>query len=207
MIASVRGTVLALGLDHVVVEVGGVGLALVSPPRVLAGLHVGSEAHLFTSFVVREDSLTLYGFTTADERDLFDTLLGVSGIGPRIGLAMLAVLAPDEVRAAVSAEDVATLTRVPGIGRKGAQRLVLELKDRLPAPVPAAGSLDSSSPHTAAPWAEQVSAALVGLGWAARDASTALEAVSGQATEMLDRTGTVDVPALLRAALRSLDRS
>lgn len=207
MIASVRGTVVALGLDQVVIETGGVGIALPCPPRVLADLQIGREARLFTSLVVREDSLTLYGFTTDEERDLFDTLLGVSGIGPRLGLAMLAVLTPDEVRSAVSTEDVATLTRVPGIGRKGAQRLVLELRDRLTAPTTTTGSPDSSGAPAAGPWAEQVSAALVSLGWGAREATAALDTIAGQATEMIESTGTVDVAALLRAALRSLDRS
>lgn len=208
MIASVRGTVVALGLDQVVIETGGVGIALPCPPRVLADLKVGSQAHLFTSLVVREDSLTLYGFTTDEERDLFDTLLGVSGIGPRLALAMLAVLTPDEVRSAVSTEDVATLTRVPGIGRKGAQRLVLELRDRLTAPMASTmGATDTTRAPAAAPWAEQVSAALVSLGWGSREANAALDAIAPQASEMVEATGTVDVAALLRAALRSLDRS
>ncbi len=205
MIASLRGTVAALGLDRVVVETGGVGLAVACPPRVLGDLRVGEPAHLFTTLVVREDALTLYGFATDDERDLFDTVLGVSGIGPRLGLAMLAVLTPDEIRTAVSSEDTATLTRVPGVGRKGAQRLVLELRDRLVAP--AATAPQPAGPGVAAaPWADQVMAALVGLGWGAKDAAGALDAVAPEAASMSE-TGDVDVPALLRAALRSLDRT
>jgi Holliday junction DNA helicase RuvA len=196
--------VAALGLDRVVVETGGVGLAVVCPPRVLGDLRAGEPAHLFTTLVVREDALTLYGFATDDERDLFDTVLGVSGIGPRLGLAMLAVLTPDEIRTAVSSEDTATLTRVPGVGRKGAQRLVLELRDRLVAP--AATTTQPAGPGpAAAPWAEQVTAALVGLGWGAKDAARALDVVAPQAASMSE-TGDIDVPALLRAALRSLDR-
>jgi Holliday junction DNA helicase RuvA len=208
MIASLRGTVVALGLDHVVVETGGVGLYLPCPPRVLADLRVGSTVHLHTSLVVREDSLTLYGFASTDERDLFEVLLGVSGIGPRLAMAMLAVLSPDEVRTAVATDDLATLTRVPGIGRKGAQRLVLELKDRLPAfalPADHGGGAATATPSQA--WAEQVSAALVSLGWGARDAAAALEAVAPAATQMIEQQGEPDVPALLRTALRSLDRA
>lgn len=206
MIASLRGTVAALGLDRVVLETGGVGLSVACPPRVLADLRTGAQAHLFTTLVVREDDLSLYGFATDDERELFDTLLGVSGIGPRLGLAMLAVLTPDEVRTAVSTEDVATLTRVPGIGRKGAQRLVLELRDRLTALGAPVTATPSASGATGA-WAEQVSAALVSLGWGAKDASAALDAVASDATAMLEAGDDIDVPALLRAALRSLDRS
>lgn len=204
MIASVSGRVAALGLDHLVVETGGVGLLVPCPPRVLAGLQPGQEVRLSTSLVVREDSLTLYGFGGDDERALFEVLLGVSGIGPRLAMAMLAVLTPDEVRAAVAAEDVATLTRVPGIGRKGAQRLILELRDRLPT---AAATADTAAPaSTHAGWAEQVAAALVGLGWGARDAEAAVESVRPTAVEMTERDGRPDVPALLRVALRSLDR-
>jgi len=207
MIASIRGTVIALGLDHVVIETGGVGVYLPCPPRVLADLTVGQPASLATVLVVREDSLTLYGFTAVDERELFEVLLGVSGIGPRLAMAMLAVLTPDEIRAAVATDDLATLTRVPGIGRKGAQRLVLELKDRLGPAVGAPPSTDGATPPVApAPWAEQVSAALVSLGWGTREAAAALEAVAPQAAEMIETSGTPDVAGLLRVALRSLDR-
>jgi Holliday junction DNA helicase RuvA len=168
---------------------------------------VGEPARLASSLVVREDSLTLYGFTTDDERGLFEQLLGVSGIGPRLAVAMLAVLAPDEIRLAVASDDLTTLTRVPGIGRKGAQRLVLELKDRIGAPVGTADALGlTGSPAGSAPWADQVSAALVGLGWGAREAAAAVDAVAPTAQEMIDRAGAVDVAVLLRTALRSLDR-
>lgn len=203
MIASVSGRVAALGLDHLVVETGGVGLLVPCPPRVLAGLRTGQEVRLSTSLVVREDSLTLYGFGSDDERTLFEVLLGVSGIGPRLAMAMLAVLTPDEVRAAVAGEDVATLTRVPGIGRKGAQRLILELRDRLPA----AAAVDVGAPASdQVGWAEQVASALVGLGWGARDAEVAVESVRPTAVAMAEEDGRPDVPALLRIALRSLDR-
>jgi len=208
MIASLRGTVIAVGLDHAVVETGGVGLFLPCPPRVLADLVVGEQVRLSTSLVVREDSLTLYGFTTNEERQLFDVLLGVSGIGPRLALAMLTVLGPDEIRAAVAADDITTLTRVPGIGRKGAQRLVLELKDRLTPlpPMAEAGMPGGMALPVQGAWAAQVSAALVSLGWGARDAATALDAVASTAAAMTDDAGEPNVAELLRLALRSLDR-
>lgn len=208
MIASIRGSVVALGLDSVVLQTGGVGLAVACPPRVLADLTIGEQARLATSLVVREDSLTLYGFGTDDERELFDVLLGVSGVGPRLALAMLAVLTPDEVRTAVATDDLATLTRVPGIGRKGAARIVLELKDRLAIVVAAAEQPATRSiGGQVAPWAEQVSAALVSLGWGAKDAAAALDAVAPLAAQMTEQTGQPDIPALLRRALRSLDRT
>ncbi len=131
MIASVRGRVLSIRLDAAVVEVGGVGLLVQATPATLAGLRVGGEAELATTLVVREDALTLFGFADADERAVFEIVQTVSGIGPRLALAMLAVHTPDGLRAAVAGQDLAALTRVPGIGRKGAQRIVLELADRL----------------------------------------------------------------------------
>ena len=134
MIAAVRGEVLEIGLDHAVVEVGGVGLAVHATPATLARLRRGDQARLATSLVVREDSLTLFGFADAEERDLFTLLQTVSGVGPRLALATLAVLSPDALRAGLADGDVATLTRVPGIGRKGAERLVLELRDKVVAP-------------------------------------------------------------------------
>ena len=139
MIASVRGRVLAVRLDAAVVEVGGVGLLLQATPATLAELRPGAEAELATSLVVREDALTLFGFADADERDVFEIVQTVSGIGPRLALAMLAVHTPDGLRTAVAGGDLTALMKVPGIGRKGAQRIVLELTDRLGAPSAAAG--------------------------------------------------------------------
>ena len=183
MIASVTGQVLSLRLDAAVVQVGGVGLLLQATPATLAELRLGQEATLATSLVVREDSLTLFGFADADERDTFEAVQTVSGIGPRLALAMLAVHTPDGLRRAVAMQDLTALTKVPGIGRKGAQRIVLELTDRLGAPVSA--SIDSlpAAPASAVPpqeaWRQQVTDALVGLGWQARQASEALDAVAG----------------------------
>jgi Holliday junction DNA helicase RuvA len=202
VIASVRGRVLAVRLDAAVVEVGGVGLLVQATPATLAELRPGSEAELATSLVVREDALTLFGFADADERDVFEVVQTVSGIGPRLALAMLAVHTPDGLRAAVSAGDLTALMKVPGIGRKGAQRIVLELTDRLGAPTSAA---PAAAPVTAGPaWRDKVVDALVGLGWSAKQAADAVEAVADPDD---DGNGAPDVPGTLRAALRHLGRS
>jgi Holliday junction DNA helicase RuvA len=202
VISSVRGEVLEIGLDHAVVEVGGVGLAVQATPGTLAGLRRGEQARLATALVVREDSLTLFGFADAEERELFGLLQTVSGIGPRIALATLAVLTPDALRRALADGDVTTLTRVPGIGRKGAERLSLELRDKVVAPVaPAAPAAGAAALPVAAnganPRRDQVVEALVGLGFAAKPAEQAVDvALAGDAA--------ADASALLRAALTRL---
>src|SRR5437588_9684508 len=175
MIASVRGRVAAVAPEGAVVEVGGVGLAVQCTPGTLAGLRVGTEARLATSLVVREDSLTLYGFVDDDEKHLFELLQTASGVGPRLAQAVLAVLTPDAVRKALANADIVTLTRVPGIGKKGAERLILELRDRI-GPVPV--SVDAPAGRTAMAWPEQVRQALVGLGWTASQAEQAVAAVA-----------------------------
>lgn len=203
MIAFVRGRVADVSLTSAVVEVGGVGLELNCTPNTLASLRNGSEAHLPTSMIVREDSLTLFGFLDQDEKSLFEMLLTASGVGPKLAQAMLAVLTPDDLRRAVATEDIKALTRVPGIGQKGAQRIVLELKDRIGAP---SGPTPSRSSVGAAPsvlWRDQVHAGLVGLGWSSKEAEKALDAVAPQAEE----SSSPDVAALLRAALRSLSKA
>ena len=139
MIASVRGEVLDIALDHVVIEAAGVGYKLMAAPSTLATLRRGSEARLITAMIVREDSMTLYGFPDAEARDLFLTLLGVSGVGPKIALATLAVYDATALRQALAEGDVTALTRVPGIGKRGAERLVLELRDKI-GPVGASGA-------------------------------------------------------------------
>jgi Holliday junction DNA helicase RuvA len=199
VIASVRGTVQAVRLDAAVLEVGGVGLLVQATPATLAGLRVGSEAVLATSMVVREDSLTLYGFADADEREVFEVVQTVSGVGPRLALAMLAVHTPDGLRRAVAAEDLAALKRVPGIGHKGAQRIVLELADRLGAPTPA--GVPDGPPVPAGDQRGQVVDALVGLGWNVRAAE---DAVAGVLPDAAATIGPDDVAGVLRAALRAL---
>lgn len=198
MIASIRGQVRSVRLDAVVVEVGGVGMLAHATPTTLASLRPGTEVELASTLVVREDSLTLYGFADADERDVFEVLQTVSGVGPRLALAMLAVHTPDALRRAVAGEDLAALQRVPGIGRKGAQRLVLELGDRLGA---AAGAVGAAAPTPAATdQRQQVVEALVGLGWTAKAAE---DAVAAALTED-EAVGPDDVAAVLRRALRGL---
>jgi holliday junction DNA helicase RuvA len=211
VIASVRGRVAAVRLDSVVIEVGGVGLMLQATPGTLAELRHGQEAELATSMVVREDSLTLFGFADADERDVFETVQTVSGVGPRLALAMLAVHTPEGLRAAVATQDLAALTKVPGIGRKGAQRIVLELTDRLGAPSGGGGTAAAAAkPVAVGDWRDQVLDALTGLGWPAKAASDAVDSVVGAPDSplALDGSGTApDMAQVLRAALRQLGRT
>ena len=199
MIASIRGTVLARTLDTAVVDVGGVGYAVQCTPDTLAGLVEGREATLTTALIVREDSLTLFGFADADEKSVFETLQTATGIGPRLAQAALAVLRPEAIRRAVATDDLVTLMRVPGIGRKGAQRLVVELKDRLGAP--GGGELPASAPRpTGPPWRSQVEAGLLNLGWPPREVSRVLDELAA------DPATPVAVAEVLRTALQVLDR-
>ncbi|GAA5162712.1 Holliday junction branch migration protein RuvA [Ornithinimicrobium tianjinense] len=200
MIASVRGPVRHVGLDHLVVEVGGVGLLVHTTPATASEGRTGAEITLETTLVVREESLTLYGFAGRDAKALFEQVQTVSGVGPRLALAMLSVHAPEAVRAAIATGDLAALTKVPGIGKKSAERLVLELKDKIVAagvdpaalPVAPAGGDDAV--------ATQVRAALEGLGWSAKQAADAVRTVTS--AEGAPR----EVAAVLRAALRELGR-
>jgi Holliday junction DNA helicase RuvA len=198
VISSVRGPVLEIGLDHAVVEVGGVGLAVHATPTTLAGLRRGESSRLATALVVREDSLTLFGFADNEERELFGLLQTVSGIGPRIALATLAVLDPDALRRALVDGDLTTLTRVPGIGRKGAERLVLELRDKVVPPAAAPATILSAS--SANPRRDQVVEALVGLGFTAKPAEQAVDKALANDEES-------DASTLLRTALSSLGRA
>jgi len=220
MIAHLNGTVASVAPDGAVIDVGGVGLLVQCTPGTLAGLRPGERARVATSLVVREDALTLYGFAGDDERNTFELLQTASGVGPRLALAMLAVFTPDALRRAVMTEDLAALTTVPGIGRKGAQRIVLELAGRLGSPgdgLPAGSAAGPAGPGTraaAAPWRDQVRAGLVSLGWQARDADQAIAAVE---PELVAAGGpdagesapsqAVDVAVALRAALRVLGRT
>jgi Holliday junction DNA helicase RuvA len=213
VIASVAGRVAAVSPDGAVVEVGGVGLSVQCTPGTIARLQVGEQARLSTSLVVREDSLTLYGFADDDERQLFELLQTANGVGPRLAQAVLAIHPPREVRRAVSMGDLKALMQVPGIGKKGAERLVLELRDRLgvtssDTSLDTAGALPAGlGPITpVAPWRDQLSAALVQLGWTSREADTALTALEPVAEEQA-ATGRVDVAVLLRQALQLLGRS
>ena len=212
MISHLDGLVAAIAPEGAVIEVGGVGLLVQATPGTLATLRSGERARVATSLVVREDALTLYGFASDDERDVFELLQTASGIGPRLALAMLASFSPDGLRQAIATEDVTALTRVPGIGRKGAQRIVLELAGRLGSPgVPTAppGTGGPGSPGArAASWRDQVRTGLVNLGWQARDADQAIAAVEAELAEAAAADGAeVDVSTALRAALRKLSRT
>ena len=210
MIAHLDGIVCAIAPEGAVIEVGGVGLLVQATPGTLAGLRTGERARVATSLVVREDALTLYGFASDDERDVFELVQTCSGVGPRLALAMLASFSPDGLRQAIASEDVAALTRVPGIGRKGAQRIVLELAGRLGSPAAPAGVLGpppgaGTAAGDAGLWRDQVRAGLVNLGWPARDAEQAIAAVAADLTA--SPNGDVDVSVALRAALRKLSRA
>ena len=189
MIARIRGTVLTRSATTVVVDLHGLGILVTGTPRALIGAHVGAEVDLATSLVVREDQWQLYGFADERERETFTLLQSVSGIGPRIALAALSTLDPDRLAAAIGSGDIAALTKVPGIGRKGAERLCVELRDRLPALAMAGGG-----------WRAAVHEALVGLGWSAVQADGAITRIAEQEAEP-------DVPTALRAALQLLGRA
>jgi len=203
VIAHLSGSVAGVSPDGAVIDVGGFGLRVQCTPGTLASLKLGEPARVATSLVVREDSLTLFGFGTDDERNVFELLQTASGIGPRLALAMLAVHSPDALRRAVAAEDIKALTMVPGVGNKGAQRIILELKDRLGAPGDLAGRGDGAGPARRAEpsWRDQVASGLVNLGWSARDADAAVDAVEADSGDQ-----TPDVATALRAALRKLSR-
>lgn len=198
MIAFVKGPVAQVTLSSAVLEVGGVGLELICTPGTLATLRTGQVATLPTSMVVREDSMTLFGFLDDDEKAVFELVQTAGGVGPKLAQAMLAVLSPDDLRTAVAAQDVKTLTKVPGIGQKVAQRIILELGDRLG---PATGLVRAGGPVAVDAWRDQVHQGLTGLGWPAREAERAVDAVADQAG---DRP---DVGALMRAALQTLSRA
>ena len=202
MIAHLIGTVAGVSPDGAVIDVGGVGLRVQCTPDTLASLKLGEGARVATSLIVREDSLTLFGFGSEDERNVFELLQTASGIGPRLALAMLAVHSPDALRRAVTAEDLNALTMVPGIGRKGAQRIVLELKDRLGAPGDVFGIGAAPARKTEPSWRDQVQSGLTNLGWSARDAEAAVAAVEAES----DSGEVPDVATALRAALRKLSK-
>lgn len=179
MIASVRGTLLFISVDHCVVETGGVGMQVFAPKSVLANLGaIGDEVRLYTHLHIREDLLALYGFATTDQRYLFETLISVTGIGPKVALSLLASASPDELRMAIAGGDTTRLARVPGIGKKTAERLVLELKSKVgvkggPLPFDATPAIMSVN--------SELSEMLVGLGFSAAEANAAITALPADA--------------------------
>lgn len=198
MISSLTGTVQAVALNSAVINVNGFGMLINATPGTLAELHVGREATVHTSMVVREDSMTLFGFASPDEREVFEVLIGVSGIGPRTGLAILAVHTPEEVRIAANTKDNAAFTKVSGIGPKGASRIVLELNGKL---VPTGAPVTPGATGPQSVWEPQVVAALTGLGWSEKDAAATLAALAKADPEVVSTGNVADI---LRAALRSM---
>ena len=206
MIAFARGTVVEAVGDRVVLDIGPIGLVLVCAPTTVVELRRGDHAELHTSMVIREDAWTVYGFADADSRAVFEKVQTVTGIGPRIALALLGTMSPDDLRRAIATSDEAAIMKAPGIGRKGAQRIILELADRL-----GPASFDSASQSTSAQahgWQGSVIAGLVSLGWPTKDAERAVDAIDpAVATAATTAGAQADVGALLKAALRQLDRS
>jgi len=204
MIAHLAGTVAGISPDGAVIDVGGVGMRVLCTPGTIAALKPGERAQLATSLSVREDSLTLYGFSTDDERNVFELLQSAKGVGASLALAILAVHTPDALRRAVATEDINALTLVPRIGKKGAQQILLDMKDRLGPPGDSDGGLPGGRSAVRVPsWRDQVQSGLVNLGWPARDADQAIAALEEDGTIGGDQ---IDVATALRAALRRLSK-
>lgn len=199
MISRLRGELLEAGGTWLVVDLAGLGLRVLCTPATAGSVRLGEPVDLHTSLVVREDSLTLYGFASPAERDCFVLVQSASGIGPRIALAIVAVFTPAEFSAAVLAGNTAAITRVPGIGAKGAAKLVLELKDKVVG-LGAGSSVVTGGPPGAGDWREQVSGGLEGLGYSTRDAEAACDRVA----DLVAADPDIPIAVLLRAALRSL---
>lgn len=202
MIAQLTGVCVKAGATTCVLDVGGVGYLLHVTPATAAGLRLGERATLATSLLVRQDAVTLFGFASESEREAFELVQSASGVGPKLALSVVSVLSPDELRRAVQSEDLARLCAVPGIGRKGAQKIVIELKDKVAvladpdAPEPTVSSTGDKD------WRLPVSEGLQGLGWSARDAETACDNVA----HLVEDNQEIGVAQLLRAALNSLAR-
>ena len=203
MIDRIRGAVVRIGGDHLSVDLGPIAVRVLVPSHVISDVRLGGDVELHTAMVVREDSWTLYGFTEAEQCQVFEQVQTVSGIGPRIALALVSVLGPDDLRRAIETEDLAALTSVPGIGKKGAQRIVLELKDRLG---PSMVGVPSATGRSGESWRAAVAAGLTSLGWSAREADAAVDQLAGRLDEVTNASAP-DVGVLLKEALRSLDRS
>lgn len=202
MIAHLTGMVTAAGATWLVLDLNGFGVKVLCTPDTAAGVRLGEVTTVHTSLVVREDSLTVYGFAEAESRDCFELALGASGVGPKIAQAMMSVLGPDEFRTAILSDDHRRISSVPGIGAKTAQKIVLELKDRVLALGAVTAATGTGPAKVAMPlWREQVTAGLQGLGWSAKEADAACDRVAGLAE---DETS---IAALMRAALQTLARN
>lgn len=197
MIASLRGTVLDIQLDHVVLECAGVGYKVLATPTTLGTLQRGEEAQVMTTLVVKEDSMTLYGFTSTDDRDMFHVLQTVSGLGPKLALAALSVMGAGDLAQAIAGEESARLQKIPGVGKRMAQRLVLELKDKVSGFAPTLSDVPPATPTATGPVVDDVVEALVGLGFSDKAARPVVEAVAAEQPDAA-------TPVVLRAALSQL---
>jgi Holliday junction DNA helicase RuvA len=198
MISLINGVVRSISSDRAVVEVGGVGLAVSLTSQTTSQLNLGAPVLLFTSLVVREDSLTLFGFLDEESRSAFELVQTVSGIGPKVALAILGAHTPQSLAVAIAQEDIKAIEKVPGIGRKGAQRLILELKGK----ISDFGSVDHKQIHQPV-WREQLTSALISLGFTAKDSDSAITAVVSQYADNGIDAQNVDISELLKAALQS----
>ncbi len=199
MIQQLRGTVIEAGATTFTIDVGGVGFKALTTPATAAGLRLGESATVHTSLVVREDSMTLFGFDDPAERDAFELVQTASGVGPKLAVAIVSVLSPSDIRQAITSEDLGRLCSVPGIGRKGAQKLVIELKDKV-LRLADGGATAPIAPTTTQRWRDQVTEGLQGLGWSTRDAAAACDNVA----HLVEEDADIAIGALMRAALNSL---
>ena len=197
MISSLNGVIRSLGTDRAVVEVGGVGLSVTITPATSALINIGAPAQFFTSLVVREDSLTLFGFLDDEVRTLFELVQTVSGIGPKVAMSIVAALSPSQLGMAVAQEDISAIEKVPGIGRKGAQRLILELKGKLSD----FGTSHKSANHQPV-WREQLASALISLGFSAKESDNAITSVVNQISEEGGDANSAELSDLLKRALQ-----
>lgn len=197
MISLLYGRIRNLQIDRAVIDVGGVGLGVIITPATSLKLNVGNEAQFFTALVVREDSLTLFGFLDEQSRTLFELVQTVSGIGPKVAMSILAVLSPEDLASAIATESVATIERVPGIGHKGAQRLILELKGKIK-DIDRGASIISQT----APWRDQLTSALMGLGFSAKEADQAIASVISQLLPQKIDPAELSLSELLKSALQ-----
>lgn len=198
MISLINGVVRSIGSDKVIVEVGGVGLAVSVTTQTGSQLNVGVPVQLFTTLIVREDALTLFGFLDEESRSTFELVQTVTGIGPKVALAIMGSHSPQTLAAAIAQEDISAIEKVPGIGRKGAQRLILELKGK----ISDFGSGHKSSHHQPV-WREQLTAALVSLGFTAKDSDSAINSVIAEYGETGVEPTEVELSELLKKALQS----
>ena len=198
MISTINGTVRSIHSDRLVIEVGGVGLSVLVNASTSNGATMGTQVQLFTSLVVREDSLTLFGFSTDEARSLFELLQTVSGVGPKVALAILGVLTPEDLSRAIANEDLAALERTQGIGRKGAQRMILELTGKL-----SDLSIGSAYQQHVPAWRENLMGALVSLGFSPKDSDSAISVVVAQLSSEGIDPGSQPLSSLLKDALAS----